>query len=213
MGVTQAAGLSLQWFRDQFGGDDLRDADTIGIPVYRLFDDLAAAIPIGAERLLYLPYLMGERTPWLDPDARGVFFGLSAIHERKHLMRAIMEGVGYSMRQCVGILREMDVPLTNGLICGGGAKSPVWRQMLADLYGCTVSTVQNAESATLGAAILGGAGAGLYASVAAGCDACIMTGAAYAPIEEHSKAYAPYYERYTALYGALKGEFKELAGL
>ena len=213
MGVTQGAGLSLQWFRNQFGGDDLRDADTIGIPVYRLYDDIAAAIPIGAERLLYLPYLMGERTPWLDPDARGVFFGLSAMHERKHLVRAVMEGVGYSMRQCVDILRGMDVPLNNGLICGGGAKSPVWRQMLADLYGCTVSTVQGSESATLGAAILGGVGVGLYPSVPDACDACIRLKDGYAPIEANHKAYEPYYERYTALYGVLKDEFKALAAL
>ena len=107
MGVTQAAGLSLKWFKDRFCQDPVKEAEEKGADVYDQIDKDVAAVAPGSNRLLYLPYLMGERTPHLDPDCRGVFFGLSAIHTRKHLLRAIMEGVAYSLCDCNEILKEM----------------------------------------------------------------------------------------------------------
>ena len=109
-------------------------------------------MPIGSEKLIYLPYLMGERSPHPDPDCRGVFFGLSAMHERPHLIRSVMEGISFSQWECVEVFREMGVPIEDMMICGGGGRSPFWRQMLADMYGCSVSTVQSDQGGALGAA-------------------------------------------------------------
>ena len=132
MGVTQGAGLSLKWFRDNFCNAEKETSAQMGVDPYYLMDKEAASVPIGSNRLLYLPYLMGERTPHLDPDARGVFFGLSAMHQKKDLLRAVMEGVSYSLRDCVEVFKQMDINVSDMMACGGGGSSPLWRQMLAD---------------------------------------------------------------------------------
>ena len=120
MGVTQGAGLSLKWFRDNFCGAEKEAAALMGVDPYYLMDKEAETVPVGANKLLYLPYLMGGRTPHLDPDARGVFFGLSAIHTRKDMLRAVMEGVAYSLNDCMGVFREMGVAIDDMMACGGG---------------------------------------------------------------------------------------------
>ena len=120
MGVTQAAGLSLKWFKDNFCEDYVEQARGLGVDVYDLINRDIAAVPAGSDRLIYLPYLMGERTPHLDPDSRGVFFGLSAIHTKAHLLRAVMEGVSYSLRDCNEILKEMGIRVDEMMACGGG---------------------------------------------------------------------------------------------
>ena len=153
MGVTQGAGLSLKWFRDNFCHEEMIAAAGMKKDPYFLMDKQAEEIPIGSDRLLYLPYLMGERTPHLDPNCRGVFFGLSAMHTRQHLLRAVMEGVTFSQRDSVEVLREMGVSINEMLACGGGGSSPLWRQMLADVYGCPVKTVVSKEGPALGVAI------------------------------------------------------------
>lgn len=136
MGVTQAAGLSLKWLRDTMFLDAVRTAEGMRVDPYVLMDRQAARVPIGSNRLLYLPYLMGERTPHLDPDCRGAFIGLSAMHTRYDMLRAVMEGVVFSQRDSLEVLREMGVNPQTMLACGGGGRSPLWRQMLADVYGC-----------------------------------------------------------------------------
>ena len=128
----------------------------MGVDPYTLMDKEAEQSPIGCNRLLYLPYLMGERTPHLDPDCRGAFFGLSAMHTRRDLLRAVMEGVTYSLRDCVEILRGMGVEFGEMLACGGGGSSPLWRQMLADTFQCPVKTVKSKEGPALGAGYPGG---------------------------------------------------------
>ena len=160
MGVTQAAGLSLKWFRDQFCRAEMEAAAGMGVDTYNLMNEEAALSPIGANRLFYLPYLMGERTPHLDPDCRGVFFGLSGMHQKRDLIRAVMEGVTYSLKDCLNVLSGMGVQPEQMLACGGGGRSPFWRQMLADVFGCPVCTMQSSEGPALGAAILAGVGAG-----------------------------------------------------
>lgn len=132
-----------------------------GCDVYSLINQAIADVPRGSHRLIYLPYLMGERTPHLNPDARGVLFGLSAIHTQADILRAVMEGVSYSLTDCLDVLREMGVEIDSMMACGGGAKSPIWRQMLADMYQAPVSTVMNTEGPALGVAILAGVGAGI----------------------------------------------------
>lgn len=213
MSCTLAAGLSLQWFRNQFCAAEREAAANMGRDPYELMTVQAERSPIGANRLLYLPYLMGERSPLLDSDARGAFIGLSAIHTKGDLIRAVMEGVAYSQRQCLDVFREMGVDVSDMAACGGGGRSPFWRQMLADVYGCPVKTIASAEGPALGAAILAGVGAGVYASVPEGCAAAVRVGAAQQPVPEHSAAYEPYYQLYRGLYPALRDSFRALAEL
>lgn len=213
MGVTQAAGLSLKWFRDNFCNEEILTAAGMGKDPYFLMDKEAERIPIGCDKLLYLPYLMGERTPHLDPDCRGVFFGLSAMHTKQHLLRAVMEGVTYSQRDSMEVLRGMGVKTDTMLACGGGGSSPLWRQMLADVYGCPVTTVASKEGPALGVAILAGVGTGVWSSVPQACDAVIKTNPPQNPIAENSAEYEKFYKLYTQIYPALKASYKNLAAL
>jgi xylulokinase len=210
MGVTQGAGLSLKWFRDQFCGAEMQTAASMGVDPYFLMDKEVEKSPIGANRLIYLPYLMGERTPHLDADARGVFFGLSAIHQRRDLLRAVMEGVSFSLKDCLSVFGEMGLTVEDMAACGGGGSSKVWRQMLADIYNCDISTIASKEGPALGVAILAGVGAGLYASVPEACDAIIQKGDTQHPVAENAKLYVPCYDVYTSLYPALKDVYKKL---
>lgn len=211
MGVTQGAGLSLKWFRDSFCMSEKETARLMGADEYYLMDKAAEKSPIGANRLLYLPYLMGERTPHLDPDARGVFFGLSAMHTRRDMLRAVMEGVAYSLKDCLIVFGEMHVNVSEMLACGGGGASALWRQMLADLYGCPVKTLESKEGPALGVAALAAVGAGLYKDVPEACAQLIRAGGVTEPEAENSKAYAPYYALYREIYPQLKPSFKKLA--
>jgi xylulokinase len=211
MGVTQAAGLSLQWFRNQFCAEERQAAAAQGVDPYDLMNAEAAQIRIGADKLLYLPYLMGERTPHLDPDCRGVFYGLSGAHTRAHLIRAVMEGVTYSLQDCVSILEEMGVGFETMLACGGGGRSPLWRGMLADMFGYPVETSTSSEAPALGAAILAGVGAGLFPSVQAACAQLIRQENHVDPDAGRHQEYRRYYALYRRLYPALATEFKTLA--
>jgi xylulokinase len=213
MGVTQAAGLSLKWFRDNFCAAEKTAAEAMSVDTYELTNQEAAQSPIGANKLIYAPYLMGERTPHLDSDCRGIFFGLSAMHQRRDLLRAVMEGVTFSLNDCLGILKGMGVAPETMLACGGGGKSPLWRQMLADVMNCPVATTVNTEGPALGVAILAGVGAGLYGSVQEACRAMIKVNPAQAPIPENVPAYAKVYELFRKLYIANKDLFKDLSAL
>ena len=213
MSCTLAAGLSLQWFRNNFCSAEKETAAGMGIDPYELMTAAAAKSPIGANRLIYLPYLMGERSPLLDSDARGAFLGLSAIHTKRDLTRAVLEGVTYSQRQCLDVFREMGVPIRQMMACGGGAASPFWRQMLADVYGCPVQTVASREGPALGAAILAGVGAGIWKSVGEGCEAVIRLNPAQELDIAAGAAYEPFYRLYCSLYPALAQPFHTLAAL
>ena len=164
MGVTQAAGLSLRWFRDTFATNSSGARET-----YDQLTAEAAKIPAGSDGLLWTPYLMGERTPHLDSSARGALVGLSASHTRAHVVRAILEGVAFSLRDTFTLFREMKVPVTSIRLGGGGARSPLWRQIQADVYGHAVEIVEAEEGAAYGAALLAGVGAGLWPTVDAAC--------------------------------------------
>ncbi len=213
MGVTQGAGLSLKWFRDNFCNAEKETASLMGVDEYYLMDKEAETVPVGANRLLYLPYLMGERTPHLDPDARGVFFGLSAMHTKKDMLRAVLEGVSYSLRDCVEVFREMNINVSDMMACGGGGTSPLWRSMLADLYNCPVKTVASKEGPALGVALLATVGAGIYSSVPEACKAVIKTDKTQEPISENVPEYEKYYQLYREIYPALKASYKKLGNL
>jgi xylulokinase len=199
MGVTQAAGLSLRWFRDVFGAgtDDGRD------PYERLCEE-AAAVPAGAEGVLWAPYLMGERTPHCDPNARAALVGLAANHGRGHVIRAIMEGVAFSLRDTLAIFEEMKVPVEEVRVAGGGARSAFWRQIQADVYGRAVNTVQTEEGAAYGAALLAGVGAKIWPSVEAACASAVRIGKRTEPDPGGTSVMQRQYGAYRAIYPALK---------
>jgi xylulokinase len=196
MGVTQAAGLSLRWFRDQFGSGD-------GHQSYESLAAEAASAPPGCDGLLWAPYLMGERTPYLDPAARGMLVGLTASHTRGHVIRAILEGVVFSLRDTFTIFQEMKVPVTTIRLGGGGARSALWRQIQADAYRQPVETVAAEDGAAYGAAILAGVGAKTWSSVDEACESIVRVAGNIAPDSQHSlvleKAYAAYRRMYPAM--------------
>jgi xylulokinase len=199
MGVTQAAGLSLRWFRDQFGAgkEDGRD------PYERLSDE-AASVPAGSDNLLWAPYLMGERTPHLDPNVRGALVGISPSHTRAHIVRAIQEGVAFSLKDTFSIFEEMKVPVTKIRLGGGGARSNVWRQIQADVYAHEVELVEAEEGAAYGAAILAGVGGRHWNTVDEACDAIVRVAARVAPRADASKVMQKSYAVYRRIYPALR---------
>lgn len=213
MSCTLSAGGSLQWFRNNFCAAEMQVAGDMGVDAYDLLGQQAARVPIGANRLLFLPYLMGERSPILDPNARGVFFGLSGMHRRVDLLRAVMEGVVYSQRDCMDVLREMNIPFTQMMATGGGARSAFWRQMMADVLNCPIVTSQNKEGPALGAAMLAGVGAGLYGSVPKACASIIRGGEPQLPDKLRCGAYEPYYKLYRQVYAQVSGSFEALSKL
>jgi xylulokinase len=198
MGVTQGAGLSLRWFRDQFGAgaDDGRD------PYDRLTEE-AALTPPGANGLMWTPYLMGERTPHLNPHARAALVGLTASHTRAQVVRAILEGVAFSLRDTFEIFREMNVPVNEIKLGGGGARSALWRQIQADVYGRPVKTVEAEEGAAYGAALLAGVGVGAWPSVDAACDSVVRVRAETEP-SEAAALMERQYQTFRRIYPALR---------
>jgi len=212
-GCTLAAGMSLQWLRNNFFLPEMKVADGLAQDPYNIMTAQAELVPIGANRLIFLPYLMGERSPILDPNARAVFFGLSAIHNKYDMLRAVMEGVVYAQRQCLDIHRNMGIEFNEIYATGGGGSSPLWRQMIADVFDLPVVTIQNREGPALGAAILAGVGTGLYPSVPEACAQIIKTNPPQPPVKENSIKYAPYYQLFNDLYPGMKEGFQTLSRL
>jgi xylulokinase len=202
MGVTQAAGLSLRWFRDRFGLGD--GVDAAGRDPYELLSAEAAAAPPGSDGVLWAPYLMGERTPHLDPHARAALVGLTASHTRAHVVRAILEGVAFSLRDTLTIFAEMGVPVENIRLGGGGARGGLWRQIQADVYGRAVEILAAEEGAAYGAALLAGVGAGAWASVDEACARAVRVAARVEPEAAAAALLGGRYAAYRRLYPALR---------
>ncbi len=203
MGVTQGAGLSLQWFRNQLAPGADYDALTAE----------AAQAPAGAQGLFWLPYLMGERTPHLDAAARGGWIGLTAKHQRADLVRAVIEGVSYSQRDCLEIIEQLGVAVSSVRASGGGARSSFWRQVLADILNKRVVTLETQEGSAYGAALLALVGTGEYGSVPEVCRAAIRETGSVAPRAAEARAYVAAYGVYRALYPALQPIYGRIAEL
>lgn len=201
MGVTQAAGLSLRWFRDRFGTGNDAPGD---VDPYELLSKEAASAPPGSDGVLWAPYLMGERTPHLDPHARAALVGLAASHTRAHVVRAILEGVAFSLRDTLTIFAEMDVPVENIRLGGGGARSPVWRQIQADVYGRAVEILAAEEGAAYGAALLAGVGAKVWPTVDEACASAVRVAERVEADESSIAVMNKSYAAYRALYPALR---------
>jgi xylulokinase len=203
MGVTQAAGLSLRWFRDNFGSSATQSSGDS----YEKLTAEAATVAPGADGLLWAPYLMGERTPHLDADARGALVGLTASHTRAHIVRAILEGVAFSLRDTFTIFEEMKVPVISIRLGGGGARSPLWRQIQADVYDHEVEVVEAEEGAAYGAAILAGVGAKIWPSVDAACDSVVRVASRTQPNRANAEVMQKNYAAYRRIYPAMKSIF------
>lgn len=212
MGVMLSAAGSLRWYRDTLGQPEQQAAVAAGRDVYELLTESAAGVAPGCEGLLFLPYLTGERTPHPDPDARGAFVGLTVRHGKAHLTRAVLEGVSYGLCDSLQLMRALQIEPAQVRASGGGARSVLWRQMLADIFGTEIATINVAEGAAFGAALLAGVGAGVFADVAQAARATI-TVTERVTAGNAAAAYARYYPRYQALYPALAAEFGALAAL
>lgn len=204
MGVTQAAGLSLRWFRDNFG------CAPAGRESYERLTAEAAKVKPGSDNLLWAPYLMGERTPHLDPEARAALLGLTASHTRAHVVRAILEGVAFSLRDTLTILEEMRVPVQSIRLGGGGARSPLWRQIQADIYGREVEILEAEEGAAYGAAILAGVGARVWPSVDSACRSVIRVAGKVNCQPEVVALMNQQYSAYRRVYPAARNIFNHL---
>ena len=213
MGVTQGAGLSLRWFRDQFAPSETWYARNTDADPYELLIRQAERVPAGCDGLLWLPYLMGERTPHLDAQARGMWFGLTAAHTRAHLIRSILEGVAFSLRDSLEIFKEIEIPVEQIRASGGGSRSFLWRQIQADIFGKELVTLRTSEGSALGAALLAGVGARIYASVEESARYAIEVKERMAPCADNVRVYDQYYQVYRRLYPAVREMAHTLARL
>ncbi|WP_236011589.1 xylulokinase [Alicyclobacillus fructus] len=208
MAVTQSAGGSLQWFRNQFADAERAVAAQTGRDVYDVLSDEARRVPAGCEGLVFLPYLMGERTPHLDPLAKGVFFGITPRHTRAHFVRAIMEGVAFSLRDGLALMEDLNLPVEEIRVSGGGAKSGVWREIQAGVFGRPVVAIEANEGPAFGAAILASVAAGMFDDVVTAVDAWVRAEDTAQPVAEDVDVYRQAYQTYRALYPALKPLFR-----
>jgi len=209
MGVTLAAGGSLRWFRDNLCQDIKALAEATGVDPYTIITGMAQEVPAGAEGLLFLPYLAGERTPYADSYARGAFIGLSLRHTRAHMARSVMEGITMSLNDCLELGRLCGVSASRICFSGGGARSPYWQQMAADIFGISTARTRSDEGPAYGAAILANAGAGLHKSVEEACAAFIKVKDEAQPDKSKEGTYRKLYSLYHYLYPMLQEFYKQ----
>jgi xylulokinase len=212
-GCMLSAGGSLQWFRNQLGQTEVALAKKKRVDPYDLLIAQAAKAPAGAEGLFFLPYLTGERCPHPDPNARGAWIGLTARTTRAMMIRALLEGVTYGMRDALEIIRSMNIPVSQVRASGGGARSPFWRQLQADVYGTPIVTTNASEGPAYGAALLAGAGTGVWGSVEQACRACIRQTKAVKPNRRSAALHDRHYRTFGGLYDDLRGSFEEISRL
>lgn len=210
MGVMLSAAASIKWFRGNFAEAEAIVADSIGSSPEDLLDKQSIQVDPGSNGLLFLPYLSGERTPHRDAKARGVFFGMSPIHGKKHFVRSILEGVAFGMRDSLELVKDLGVTPTQIRITGGGSKSPVWRQIMADVFNQAVVTTNIEEGPAIGAAILAGVGVGTYASVEEAAKEIVEVRDSVEPNQENVEIYEGIYPLYKNLYSSLKPNYDEV---
>jgi xylulokinase len=213
MGVNLSAGGGLQWFRNALCQSLKQFCGVEGLEVYDIIGHEAAAVPPGSQGLFFLPYLSGERTPHADPNARACFIGLTRAHARGHMARAVMEGVTYNLRESLEIFRELKVPITEIRASGGGAKSALWRQIQADIFGQSVVTLNAEEGPAYGVALLAAVGAGAFRTIQEACQATIRVVSETKANPSAKQRYDRGFAVYRSFYPALKNVFREIAAL
>ena len=210
MGVMLSAGGSLRWFRDNFCEEEIKEARMKGIDPYELITEKAKKVSPGSQGLIFLPYLMGERTPHKDARARGGFFGLTASHKKEHLIRSIMEGVVFGLRDSLEILKEMGIEIKEIRASGGGARSSLWCQIAADILGKKVFRTNIEEAPAYGVALLAGVGSGIFENIREACKRTIKVTEIMEPTPENVEKYKRYYPIYHSLYPILKTSFDKV---
>jgi len=213
VGALVASGGALRWFRDQLGASEQAAAARLGVDPFDLLSEAAAQSPPGANRLVFLPYMYGERSPIWDSDARGVFFGLSLATEKRDLVRSIMEGAAYGLRHNLEVAARAGFDATSLACVGGGARSALWNQIKADVLQRPIRLPRAATGAPFGDAVVAAAGVGLYPSIEAAVTAMVQPGATYQPQPTVATRYDALYQIYLDLYPALRSSFKALAAV
>jgi len=212
-GCIMSAGGSLQWFRNVLGGDEVREAKKQKKDPYDIISSKASKAPLGSNGLFFLPYLSGERTPHADPYARGCFIGISNSTNRSEIMRSVMEGATFAMGDAVDLIRKAGIRTSEIRLSGGGARSPFWRQMQADIYGSKCVTVESEEGGALGVAILAAVGTGEYSNIRQACKECIKVTREIKPGAKSRSLYRKLHNQYDRLYPALADQFRSIAAL
>lgn len=206
MGVMLSAASCLKWWIEDINKGIDKNS-------FEVFLEEAGKSPAGANGLMFLPYLMGERTPHNNADARGVFFGMNITHKREDMTRAVLEGVAFALRGSLEILRSINVSVEEVRVNGGGAKSQLWKRILSDVFNSKVCTINSQEGPAYGAAILASVGCGSFKSVDEACERLIRVTETIEPVEENTAIYDKYYELFNELYRALEGSFKKAASI
>jgi xylulokinase len=208
-----SAGGSFQWFRNNLAETEVAVAKKRKIDPYELLIAEAQRAKPGCEGLFFLPYLTGERCPHPDPNARGGWIGLSARSRRPDMIRSLLEGVTFGMRDALEIVRQMEIPISQVRASGGGARSAFWRQLQADIYKLPVVITNASEGPAYGVALLAGVGTGVWKSVEEACKSSIKQVEKVMPQKKSSGVYDGHYGVYRKLYFDLKERFGEMAGL
>lgn len=211
MGVMLSAGLSFRWLRDQFAEAEKQVAKSISNDAYELLTREASRVPAGSEGLVFLPYLGGERTPHRNANARGVFFGFSGSHKKRHFIRAVLEGVTFGLQDSLELIKGMGVSPEQIRVTGGGAKSKLWRQIQSDVFNREVATTSVDEGPAYGAALLAGAGSGVYENVDTAIKECVSIETTQQPTPKNVNRYEDLYPIYRSLYKSLKEDYEDLA--
>lgn len=211
-GIIDSGGLSLKWFKDSFCKAEIAEAESKGVGVYDILNELAGAVEPGGEGLMYFPYLMGERTLG-TPYARGVLFGLTPRVSIGNVTRAIMEGVTFELRRTFEIVETYGHPIEVVYHSGGGAYSDLWSQLKADIYGKQVAVFENSEGGILGSSILAGVGVGLYPDPASGAECCLRVAKSFAPRPEYRERYDTMFSIFKDLHDRMQAPYNALARL
>jgi xylulokinase len=209
--INAAAG-SHQWYQDKLAAWERAEAERRGTTIFAVLEELAARAPVGSGKLLFLPYLAGERHPHTDTEARGVWFGLHAGHGREHLVRSVLEGVAFAFRDCLEAMKSNGIPMQEIRATGGGARSPLWLEIMANATGHDIVTMKaDSGGASFGAALLGGVAAGAFRDVEQACSATVATGKPVHHQPEPAAEYARLFEVFRSLYPALRDGYRRLA--
>jgi xylulokinase len=210
MGVMLSAAGSFQWYKNQFGLEEQKIENEGGMDAYEALTKQAEQVKAGSEGLFFLPYLSGERTPHPDPYARACFIGMSLRHQKKHHTRAVLEGVSYGLNDSLSLMRKLGIDPSEIILSGGGSRSTLWKQMLADVFSTPCAMVNALEGAAYGAAILAAVGVGGFTTVAEACNAFIQKTETVNPGPEQ-EIYNQCYPIYRTLYPSLKKQFAQIA--
>ncbi|AHF92706.1 carbohydrate kinase [Opitutaceae bacterium TAV5] len=210
--ATNTAARAQRWFRDLFCGAEQETARRENRSIYQIMDDIAAGSKPGADGLFFHPYLQGERSPYWDPKLRASFVGATMRHTKADFMRAVLEGVVYSLRDCFRTIERLELPVNDIRLIGGGAKSPLWRQIIADVFGRKISIPKNCD-ASFGSALLAGVGTGTFRDEREAVRQCLREADPVAPVPANQDRYAKLFPMYQRIHDALEGVYQEMNSL